>query len=109
MIAMAKPKRHVAQFPKQELEAALVKWWASESLDRADDPFAKVPTKPDTLYSILPVLDSLAVVGSFLVIEEILKMEVPVGLVKRGGYCSCQEMLDDLFPKLRKLYEKNLK
>jgi hypothetical protein len=103
MIAIAKPAQRAAQFPEKEIEAALIEFWAEEALD----PFASVSRMPaGTLYELLPALDSLTIAGGLLVIEKILGMEVPVRLVKAGGYRSREEMLKDLLPKLWKYYEK---
>ena len=51
----------------------------------------------------------MMVARSFVVIGKVLKMKIPITLVKRGGYDSREEMLDDLMPKLKKLYEKKNK
>ena len=106
MIAVARAREKFAKFPEAELEAALNEWWAKEALAQTEDPFAPAPPKKGTVYEVLPSLDSLAIVRSFLIIEEILEMEIPVGLVKPGGYCSREEMLKDLLPKIRKHYQK---
>jgi hypothetical protein len=106
MIAAAKSEVRQAQFPQKTIEAALIKWWAEEALERSDDPFAPVPNTSGTIYELLPSLDSLTIVRSFLVIEKILEINVPVSLVKPGGYHSREEMLTDLMPKLRRYWEK---
>ena len=36
--------------------------------------------------------------------SEILDIEIPPEIIKPGGYDSCDEMLDDLLPKLRDVY-----
>jgi hypothetical protein len=104
MIATARPKERTARFPEEELTATLTKWWAAEALERVDDPFSPVLQTVGTIYELLPALDSLTIVRSFLIIEEIMEMPVPVCLVKPGGYQSREEMLGDLVPKLRKYY-----
>ncbi|SRR6266404_5399200 len=106
MIATAKSKKQALQFPEKKLETALIEWWAKEALERADDPFSPVPKTAGTIYELLPALDSLTIMRGLLIIEEILEIEVPVRLVKPGGYNSREEMLKDMLPKLRKLYEK---
>jgi len=58
-----------------------------------------------TPYDLLPEMGSLTVVRSFVIIKNVLGMEVPVCLVRPGGYFSQTEMLNDLLPKFRKLYE----
>jgi hypothetical protein len=106
MIAELKSKPTAEGFPEEQLSSTLQKWWAQEALERNNDPFSPVKKLAGTVYELLPALDSLAIVRSLLRIEEVLGMEVPVSLVKAGGYHSQQEMLNDLVPKLRRLYEK---
>src|SRR5207244_4264039 len=92
-------------FPEAEIVTALNNWWRQEALERAEDPFAPALKPTGTLYDLLPALDSLEIMRSFLIIDKILKRKVPVSLVKAGGYYSREEMLKDLLPKLRKLHE----
>jgi hypothetical protein len=106
MIAVARAKERSAQFPEEELKAALKDWWSKEALERSEDPFAPAPQKISTIYDLLPALDSLAIMNSFLIVGKILGMEIPVGLVKPGGYYSQEEMMGDLLPKIRKHYQK---
>lgn len=92
-----------AQFPEQQVVAALEKWWAAESAARAADPFGR----KDTLFAVLPDVDSLSVVNALLVVEEEIGFKPPVTVIKRGGYRDCKEMIDHLVPAIRKSYEKN--
>ena len=105
MIAIAESPKRTA-FPASEIKTALEQWWVTESLDRADDPFAKAPKATGTIYDLLPALDSLTIIRSFVVIEKVLDFQIPVTLVKPGGYSTREEMLKDLLPKLRAFYEK---
>src|SRR6266480_1794554 len=98
---IAKPEGAATGFPEKEIQSALIQFWAKETLERMEDPFAPNP-KAGTLYELLPCLDSLTMVRSFLVIEKILRTKIPVRLLKPGGYSSRGEMLNDLLPKLRK-------
>jgi hypothetical protein len=107
MAVITKPRGPIVEFPEREVEDSLKEWWKSEAIKIADDPFAPVPKTVGTLYELLPPLDSLTIVRSLLVVEKILDIEVPVGLVKTGGYQSREEMLKDLLPKLRRLFEKS--
>jgi hypothetical protein len=106
MISVVKSVETAKRFPEQAVQSALTKWWNSEALERTDDPFTAGKTISGTLYELLPELDSLTVVNSFLTIEGILGMSVPERLVKPGGYRSRDEFLNDLIPKLRNLYQK---
>jgi hypothetical protein len=106
MVAIAKPKEAPARFPESDIINALEKWWKDESVERSGDPFGDESEGGGILYDLLPSLDSLTVVRSLLVIEKILTIEIPVSLVKRGGYETKEEMLEDLVPKLRRHYDK---
>lgn len=108
MIAIAESPKRVA-FPASQLKATLEQWWETEALERSNDPFAKPPKATGTIYDLLPALDSLTIIRSFIVIEKVLDFQVPVTLVKAGGYSTRDEMLKDLLPKLRELYEKRQK
>ncbi len=106
MIATENSSDLTARFPEAELVTALVEWWSKKAMERVDDPFSTVPQTTGTIYELLPALDSLTVVESFLIIEKILGITIPVSLVKPGGYTSNEDMLKDLLPKFRKVYEK---
>jgi hypothetical protein len=106
MIATAKIVHTAIEFPESRVRDALTKLWAEEAIKRVDDPFAPDPKTIGTIYDLLPELDSLTIVRSFIILERILEMDVPVALVRPGGYHDHQQMLDDLLPKLRKLHAK---
>ena len=91
-----------AQFPQQRVVAALEKWWASESSARITDPFAR----KDTLFAMLPDVDSLSLVNALLVVEQEIGFNPPVTVIKRGGYRDCKEMIEHLVPGIRRSYEK---
>ena len=62
--------------------------------------------RKNTLHDVLPVIDSLEIVKFMLRIEEIIDMEIPPKVIRRGGYDSCDEMMRHLMPQLRELYAK---
>ena|SRR5690242_16341153 len=101
--------RHTSRFPEQELRAALLNFWDQKVKERRKDPFSAKSKIEGTVYELVPALDSMTIVRSFVVVGKLLKMKIPVGLVKRGGYDSREEMLDDLIPKIKKHYEKKHK
>jgi hypothetical protein len=106
MIATAKIIQRAVDFPEAEVKAALIEFWAQEAMQRSDDPFTPSPKTAGTLYDLLPALDSLTIMRGLLVIERVLDMVVPVGIVKAGGYDSRAEMLNDMLVKLPKLYDR---
>lgn len=110
MIAVATlTESRPASFPESKIRAALIEFWNKTSAENVDDPFAQELSAKGTIYDLLPDMDSLTVVNSLLLIEEILGIEVPAKIVKAGGYTSQKQMLDDLLPKIRKEFEKNRK
>ena len=96
-------------FPESKVKAALIRFWTDESLERSKDPFAPAPKMSGTLYDLLPELDSLTIVQSFLTVEKILGLKIPVRLIRSGGYKSQNEFLADLLPKFRNHFEKQIK
>ena len=57
-----------------------------------------------SIISKTPAIDSKRVLDASSVTSEILDIEIPPEIIKPGGYDSCDEMLDDLLPKLRDVY-----
>src|SRR5690349_14549881 len=108
MIAAEKIKADVAPFPKRELKAALIELWQKQVKDREENPLAvKLPAGgTNTVRDVLPALNSLTLVRNLAAISKILKTKIPTAVVKRGGYNSCQEMLDHLLPRLEEFYKK---
>lgn len=62
-----------------------------------------------SIVSVRPAIDSKRVVDATLVTEEVLGIELPPEIIKPGGYESCEAMIDDIIPKLRKVYTGELK
>lgn len=110
MMVAEKTEAGVAPFPRRELKNALINLWLRQVKDREDNPLAvRLPAGgTNTVRDILPALDSLIIVRSLAVLSKILKMKVPTTVVKKGGYDSCQQMLDHLLPILEKFYEKRI-
>jgi hypothetical protein len=107
MIAEAKlAESRPASFPESKIRTALLDFWNEKTAEMEDDPFAREKPAKGTLYELVPELDSLTVVNSFLLVEKILEFNLPAKIVKAGGYTSPKQMLDDLLPKIRKEYDK---
>ncbi len=87
------------EFPEDDVRAILQEWFASED---PNDPFSE----PNTLAAIPIALDSLRVVNVLLTLEERLSIEIPVTVIKRGGYRTENEMLGHLLPKIMTHFEK---
>jgi hypothetical protein len=89
-------------FPTEGLIAALAEWWDAEISKREADPFSV----SGTLYDVVLEIDSLSTLSALLVIEKLVGFEIPVSVVKPGGYQDCQEMIDHLVPEIHVLFEK---
>jgi hypothetical protein len=92
-------------FPESRIRECITTWWNEEIDKRKKDPFAP-KDKKHTLYEVLPVIDSLAILESMIIIEQILDQKIPAKVIKQGGYESEDEMITHLLPQLRKLHEK---
>jgi len=91
-------------YSEDDLAADLKTWWDDQVCAAAGDPFADPPApKAGTIFEVLPEMDSLAAVTSILVIEEHLKIKIPVNIIKPGGYHSFEEMVSHILPKIRAL------
>lgn len=109
MKAAAKRKTDdVAPFPENMIRNGLTDFWNQQAKDRQEDPFNPDSEPKGTIHDLLPALDSLNVARSFNVVSKILQFKVPIKLVKKGGYVSREQMLEDLLPKLRNIHaERN--
>ncbi len=85
---------------KPQLRLDLERWWEDEREDlEADPPPPALASSP--LWEGLPEIDSKAVVKASPVIRKYLGIELDPRLIRKGGYNSFDELIDDLFPKLR--------
>jgi len=101
--APASPNR-TEPFPESAIRNHIKQFWNEKTDEEADNPFAM--ERKNTLHDVLPVIDSLEIVKFMLRIEEIIDMEIPPKVIRRGGYDSCDEMMRHLMPQLRELYAK---
>lgn len=80
-------------------------WWDSE-VGGADDPFADPKRPSDTIFDVLPAIDSLGVVNGLVTIEKHVGFEVPSRIIRSGGYSSFEDMTSDLLPKVRAMLDR---
>jgi hypothetical protein len=85
------------------IAGALASWWKAELAEQANDPFAKPKPPAGSIFDVVPEIDSHSAVRALLEIEEHVPFEVPVCVIKRGGYSNLFEMCSDLLPKIRAL------
>lgn len=100
-ITTDRPLRVVA-FPEEALKSAITEWWDATVETKEDDPFAE---RPNTLYDLVVDIDSLSAVEALIVIEREIGFEPPVSVIRRGGYKSCDDMIDHVLPALRRHFE----
>jgi hypothetical protein len=90
-------------YSDRKLAADLRTWW-DDQVDAEDDPFADPqPPRTGTIFEVVPAVDSLGVVTALITIEKHVGFTVPPRIIQRGGYNSCDDMLNDLLPKIRAL------
>jgi acyl carrier protein len=94
-------------FPESAIRNQMTQFWNEKVAEQADNPFTA--ERKNTLYEVLPDIDSLEVVKFMLRIEETIDIEIPPKFIKRGGYDSCDEMIRHLMPQLRTLYTHGIK
>jgi len=93
-----------------ELVEALEAWFEEEAA--AIDGTVSHAAPSGTGGSIIdmrPAIDSKRVVDATIVTEKVLGIELPPEIIKSGGYASCQEMIDDIVPKLKKVFTGQIK
>lgn len=95
-------------YSETDLLKDLREWWNDE-IAASDDPFALPKPPSGTIYEVQPAADSLAVVRRLAIIDTHVGFEISPTVVRRGGYRSFDDMIQDLLPKVRTLYLKRQK
>jgi hypothetical protein len=88
-----------------ELVKAFTEWFAEEeaAIDGAVE--AEAPAGAGgSIISARPAIDSKRVLDATCVTEEVLGIALPAKLIRPGGYASCEEMVNDLIPKLEQTF-----
>jgi hypothetical protein len=96
------------RFPKSEVEATLKNWWKeqADSSARYGDPFSDAREKGGTVFDIQPKVSSQEAVVVLLKLEKVLGYEPPTSVIKRGGYKTCDEFVQDLTAHVSEGYAK---
>jgi len=93
-----------------ELISALEAWFEEETapIDGVDE--ADVPSGDGgSIVAMRPAIDSKRVVDAKVVTKKVLGIPLPPSIIKPGGYASCAEMIDDIVPKLKKVFTGEIK
>jgi hypothetical protein len=90
------------------LKSALEAWFEEETA-----PIDGVEEAPSgdggSILETRPAIDSKRVVDATVITKKVLGIPLPPAIIKPGGYASCEEMIDDLIPKLKKVFTGEIK
>lgn len=93
-----------------ELISALEAWFKEETapidgVDTSDAPSGD----GGSIVATRPAIDSKRVVDATAVTKEVLGIPLPPAIIKPGGYESCEQMIEDIVPKLKKVFTGEIK
>lgn len=101
---MSLPAENVIEFPHDEVRAAL----EAEFLDAAEDAATiegkEMPSDRLAAISFRIAIDSISAVDILCDIQDIVERDLKSTLVKRGGYSSAEEAVEDLLPKIERVW-----
>ena len=99
-------KQSSPPYPKREVQVAIRDWWTreQEELQKIADPVDELQPNSGTVFDLVPVVSSRHAVEVVLDLEDVLGYEIPDSVIKRGGYHSCDEMVEHLDGKLAALH-----
>jgi acyl carrier protein len=97
-------------YPKVQVQQVVRDWWTREQaeLQKIADPIDELQPNSGTVFDLVPVVSSQHAVEVVLDLEDLLGFEIPDSVIKRGGYHSCEEMVDHLDGKLAALHSNNI-
>ena len=105
-LALKKPSN--PPYPQREVKSVVREWWTreEEDLQRIADPVEEIQPNRGTVFDLVPLISSQHAVEVVLKLEEILGFEIPDSVIKRGGYHTCEEMVEHLDEKIAGLHSK---
>lgn len=93
-----------------ELVSQLEAWFVQETAPIDGAPAADAPSgEGGSIIDTRPAIDSKRVVDATVITKKVLDIELPPAIIKPGGYASCKEMIDDIVPKLKKVFTGEIK
>jgi len=96
-------------FQAAAIEAALRDALISNVQDQATLYGVQLPDSLSDLSKQSVSIDSLIVVEILCAVEPLVGSELPQKLVKEGGYASVDQAVENLMPKIEKVWQKNQK
>jgi hypothetical protein len=81
---------------KSDLRSDLKKWWEDES-----ESFDAAVAGTASVWGGMPEIDSKAVVKASPIIRKFVGGELDPRMIRKGGYSSFDDLVNDLLPKLR--------
>ena len=93
-----------------ELIGELREWYDEETASIDGSIESEAPSGTGgSIISTGPAIDSKRVVDATVCTQRVLGMELPSKIIKPGGYDSFDEMIEDLVPKLEKVFTGEIK
>ncbi len=96
-------------FQAAAIEAALRDALISNVQDQATLYGVQLPESLSDVSKQSVSIDSLIVVEILCAVEALVGSELPQKLVNEGGYNSVDQAVENLMPKIKKVWQKNLK
>lgn len=96
-------------FQAAAIEAALRDALISNVQDQATLYGVQLPESLSDVSKQSVSIDSLIVVEILCAVEALVGRELPQKLVNEGGYNSVDQAVENLMPKIKKVWQKNLK
>jgi len=83
-----------------EIRVALEKFWEEQAIS--------VDGESTSIDDLVAAMDSMTAVEALIDVEKIVGMDIPVGsVIRRGGYDTKEQFLDDLTVRVRKYVEEH--
>jgi hypothetical protein len=101
--------RQEFQRKQAKLVAELEAWFEDETQPIDGSPPPPPSGGGGSIVGMRPAIDSKRIVDASRVTRDVLDIELPPEIIKRGGYASFEEMVSDLVPKLERVYTGELK
>jgi acyl carrier protein len=95
-------KPSIPTYPEERVRQTIRAWWAreQEDLQKIADPDDALQPNSGTVFDLVPVISSHHAVEVVLDLQVVLGYEIPDSVIKRGGYHTCDEMVEHLDGKL---------